>query len=60
MVDLRTEVSSSIPGSANILGLMVVISTGFIPLTPLSTVWTMATWESSQWLEKNIVQITGN
>ena len=35
------------------------IATGFIPLTPLSTVSTMVIWESSQWLRKPIVLSTG-
>ena len=36
-------------------GLMIIIATGFIPLSPLSVVLTMVIWESSQWLGKNIV-----
>ena len=40
-------------------GLMIVIVTGFIPLSLLSVVWTMVMRESSQWLGKNIVQSTG-
>ena len=40
-------------------GLMIVIATGFIPLSPLSVVSTMIIWESSQWLEKNIVHSAG-
>ena len=40
-------------------GLMIVIATGFIPLSPLSIVSTMVKWESSQWLEQNIVRSTG-
>ena len=40
-------------------GLMIVIATGFIPLSPLSIVLTMVKWESSQWLGKNIVLSTG-
>ena len=39
--------------------LMIVIATGFIPLSPLSVVLTMVMWESSQWLGKNIVWCTG-
>ena len=39
--------------------LMIVIVTGFIPLSQLSVVSTMAMWESSQWLGKNIVRSTG-
>ena len=34
---------------------MIVIATGFIPLSPLSIVSTMVMSESSQWLGKNIV-----
>ena len=37
---------------------MIVIATGFIPLTPLSIVSSMAMLESSQWLGKNIVRST--
>ena len=46
--------------SANIFfqGLMIVIATGFIPLSLLSVVSTMVMWESSQWLGKNIVRGT--
>ena len=40
-------------------GLMIVIATGFIPLSPLSVVSTMVMWEISQWLGKNIVWSTG-
>ena len=40
-------------------GLMIVIATGFIPLSPLSVLSTEVMWESSQWLGKNIVQSTG-
>ena len=40
-------------------GLMIVISTGFIPLLPLSDVSTIVMWESSQCLGKNIVHSTG-
>ena len=39
-------------------GLMIVIATGFIPLSPLSVVSTMVNWESSQCFGKNIVQST--
>ena len=39
--------------------LMIVTATGFIPPSPLSVVLTLNRWESSQWLEKNIVQSTG-
>ena len=41
------------------LGLITVVATGFIPLSPWSVVSTMVMWESSQWLGKNIVQSTG-
>ena len=37
-------------------GLMIVIVTGFIPLSLLSVVWVMVMLESSQWLGKNIVR----
>ena len=40
-------------------GLVVVIETGFIPLSPLSVVLTMVMWKSSQLLSKNIVRSTG-
>ena len=39
--------------------LTIFIVTVFIPLSMLSVVSTMAKWESSQWLGKNIVQSTG-
>ena len=39
-------------------GLMIVIATGFIPLSLLSVVSTVVMWESSQWHGKNIVQST--
>ena len=38
---------------------LIVIATGFIPLSTLSVVSTMVLWESSQWLGKNIMWITG-
>ena len=38
---------------------MILIATGFIPLSPLSIASTMVMWESSQWLGRNIVQSTG-
>ena len=38
--------------------LMIVIATGFIPLSPLSVVLTKVTFESSQWLGNNIVRST--
>ena len=34
-------------------GLMIGITSGFIPLSLLSVVWTMVKLESSQWLGKN-------
>ena len=40
-------------------GLMIVVETGFIPLSPLSFVATMVMWGSCQWLVKNIVRSTG-
>ena len=46
-------------GQYSFRGLIIVIATGFIPLSPLSVVLTMVRWESSQWLRKNIVQSTG-
>ena len=46
-------------GQNSFQGLKIVIGTGFIPLSPLSIVSTMAMWESSQCLGKNIVRSTG-
>ena len=46
-------------GQYSFQGFMIVIATGFIPLSPLSMVSTKAMWESSQWLEKNFVRSTG-
>ena len=46
-------------GQYSFRGLMIVIATGFIILSPLSVVSTMVMWESSQWLKKNIVRSTG-
>ena len=40
-------------------GLMIVIKTGFIPLSPLSIVSTMVMCENSQWLGKNFVRSAG-
>ena len=40
-------------------GLMIVIATGFIPLSQLYIVLAMVMWESSQWLARNIVRSTG-
>ena len=41
-------------GQYSFPGLIIVIATGFIPLSP-----PLVLWESSQWLGKNIVQSTG-
>ena len=57
IVDLRTAGRWFDPYSFQ--RLMVVIVTGFIPLSPLSVVSTMVMWESSQWLGKNTVRSTG-
>ena len=46
-------------GQYSFRGLMIVIATGFIPLSQLSIISTMVMWESSQWLGKNIVLSTG-
>ena len=46
-------------GQYSFQGLMMVIATGFIPLSPLSIVSTMVMWERSHWLGKNILQSTG-
>ena len=43
----------------SVRGLMIVISTGFIPLSPLSIASAMGMWGSSQWIGNNIVQSTG-
>ena len=40
-------------------GLMIVVTLGLIPLSPLSVVSTMVMLESSQWVGKNIVWSTG-
>ena len=42
-----------------ILHFMIVIATGFLPLSAMSGVSTMVMWESSQCLGKNIVRSTG-
>ena len=52
--DLRTGVRWFDPR-----GLIIVIVTGFIPLSPLSSVSTMIVSDSSQWLGKNSVRNTG-
>ena len=44
-------------GQYTFLGLVIVIATGLIPLSPLSVVSTIVMWESSQWLGKNIVRL---
>ena len=46
-------------GQYSFRGLMIVIATGFIPLSTLSNVSIIVLWKSSQWLGKNIVQSTG-
>ena len=50
-IDLRTGGRWFDPGLGQypFRGLMIVIATGFIPLSPLSVVLTMVIWESSQW-----------
>ena len=50
--DLRTDGRWFDPrlGQYSFRGLMIVIATGFILLSPLSVVSTMVMWESSQWL----------
>ena len=55
--DLRTGGRLFNPrlGQYSFQGLMIVIWTGFISLSPMSVVSTMVMWESSQWLGKNIV-----
>ena len=45
-------------GQYSFRGFMIVIPPEFILLPPLSVVWTMVMWESSQWLVKNIVRST--
>ena len=47
------------PGQYSFRGLMIVIVTGFIPLSPMVVVSTMFMWESSQWHGNNIVRSTG-
>ena len=50
--DLRTRGRWSDPrlGQYSFRGLMIVIATRFIPLSPLSIVSTMVMWENSRWL----------
>ena len=59
--DLRTGGSwfDPWPSQYSFRGLMIVITIGFIPLSPLSIVSTMVKWESSQWLGKNFMWSTG-
>ena len=61
VADLRTGGRWFDPriGQYSFRGLMIIIWTGFIPLSPLSVVSTMVMWESSQWPGKNIVRSTG-
>ena len=61
VADLRTGGHWFDPrlGQYSFRGFMIVIATGFIPLSTLSVVSTMFMWESSQWLGKNIMQSTG-
>ena len=61
IADLRTGGRWFDPrhGQYSSRGLMIVIATGLIPLSPLSVVSTMVMWESSRWLGKNIVPSTG-
>ena len=60
IVDLRIRGRCFDPrlGKYSFHGLMIVIATGFIPLSPLSIVSTMVMWQNSQWLGKNIVRST--
>ena len=48
--DLRKESRKFDPwlGEISLRGLMIVIATGFVPLSPLSVVSTTVIWESSQ------------
>ena len=61
VADLRTGGRWFDPrlGQYSFRGLMIAIATGFIPLSPLSIFSVMVNWESSQWLEKNIVESIG-
>ena len=61
VADLRTRGSWFDPrlDQYSFRGLMKVMATEFIPLSPLYAVSTMVMWESSQWLGKNIVRGTG-
>ena len=61
VADLRTSGRWFDPrlGQYSYLGLMIVIATGFVPLSPLSVISAMVMWESRQWLGKNIMRSTG-
>ena len=61
VADLRTGVCwfDAWLGQYSFRGLMIVIATGFIPLSPLSVASTMVMSESSQWLGKNFMRSTG-
>ena len=58
--DLRTRGRWFDPGLGqnSFPGLMIVIATGRIPLSPLSVVLTMVMWQCCQWLGKIIVRCT--
>ena len=60
--DLRTRSRWLDPwlGEDSFRELMIVIATGFIPLSSLSFVSTTIILESSQWLGKNIVRMALN
>ena len=61
VADLRTGGRWFGPGLGqySFQGFMIVIATGFFPLSPLSVLSAMVMWESSQGLGKNIVRSTG-
>ena len=61
VADLRTRSRWFDPwlGQYSFQGLMIVIATGFIPLSLLPIGLTMVMWESSRWLGKNIVGSSG-
>ena len=60
VADLRTGDRLFHPrlGQYSFRGWMIVIATGFIPLSPLSVVSTMVMWKSSHRLGKSIVRRT--
>ena len=60
VADLRTGDRWFDPqlGQYSFRGMMIVIATGVIPLSPLFVVLTMVIWEISQWLGRNIVWST--